>query len=381
MVTDSERQYWERLQRRVQGGLRGGARSLEDLLNHTEGAFPTDVAHLAPALPTRSQTPHPPHRNPDTAGWPEPHPARFEWRFTEASAMQAASFVRDGSAIACLGCPTVFVHLLTRGLNAALFDRNVLLLETLKKLFPEACIVAHDLRWPIPPAYRRTFDTIVADPPWYPAYVYSWVARALEAGRDTGADLYMTQYPPLTRPSAIRELREIQLLLERVGLVETLATSAQYDIPGFEKATMESFGLELRSPWRRASWVRVRLGRSGSVAPAVPQEPSWLFMAFGTEIVALRADLNGAEPALIPLGNGGILRTVSARDPDRIRIGVWTSRNSAFEASGGKTLVRLFALATERFWDEKPSSGFSVSRLLMESGLEGLREYACTSGT
>lgn len=365
--------YESALKRTIGRVLAAGLRTLEEITRSMEGAPPAEVLRLVRSLggspiQTSATAPESPlYRN----DWPEPHPANYEWRFTEETATSIAKLVQHCGRIICLGCPTVFHYLQVYGVNATLFDRNPYIVQAMQALWPRADIRQTDLRFASPADLKGRFEVIVADPPWYPEHILSWVARATELATPQGARLLVTLFPNLTRPRAPREFAQIIHRLRQLGLVRILPLRPLYETPPFEAESFIASGISTLWLWRRGHWAVINLHPGSILTASPPTEPCWRFFRFGKEVVAVRDDIPAGPVHIEPLPPDGILRSTSSRDPQRTKIDLWTSRNRAFWATGGDRLLSLFAAAASSFKCNS-ARDMPIGNLLICEGAEGL---------
>jgi hypothetical protein len=346
-----------------------GAPSLTAVCRQCRGAFPSLVNDLMAqalagvALPHREWLDEDPGMfDSGLPAMPEPHPVDYEWRYAAVTADQLTQHLTEkGGSTGCFGTPTVFWRLRQKDVRATLFDRNEGLARYLSTTDRRHMRVG-DLLTALPPPQTTltdqalSFDTVLLDPPWYLEHMLIWIAAALKYLRP-GGSLIFTLFPDLTRPTALAERRQIMSVVETLGPVSFLPFPAQYTTPLFEHETLSAFGLGDLGQWRSADFVSVSVRNTKLLdLPDPPSEPEWDRVQLGTQVIAIRRDLSNR-----PLGHGlsfsppepdgsFLLKSVSARDPVRKNVSVWTSRNRALvtASSGSQVLPFLSQLSAGR---------------------------------
>lgn len=348
--------YSIRVEKAVLRAASRGTPTLDELCRAGRGAFPTEIKAALDRLRQHrlvGALSDEPKALTNFAHlrelWPEPSPMDYEWRFTptaaEAIACRASEF---GVPIACLGTPTVFASLLAKGVDAVLVDRNPAIVSFLKRHAHNHVLLADvgDL-----PGGLRTFryPVIVLDPPWYFDHLCFWL---MQASRITtqNATLIFPIFQELARPTAEKERIAICETLQNFGSLELFMDAVDYETPLFERETMVALGLPPFATWRVADLAVFNLGPSCmhlDVSP--PVEDVWDHFCFGFQVVGLRrtaVDEGGLTVTPIYEDGSFLLRSVSARDPIKQHIGLWTSRNRAARVTGTSRL-RGFLQALE----------------------------------
>jgi len=337
--------------------VKDGVHSFQHVCSASKGAFPTEVLAVLQELGIvkGSGVPVPLHgirtsiSNP--RWWPEPSPADYEWRFTGESANSIASLaLEEGSSILCLGSPTVFQALLARGADVYLVDRNPYLSELFS--YHSQRIISLDVREieQASSALGRTFDVVVMDPPWYTSHTLYWLSCAALLAKASGSILFPL-FPEFVRPSAGVEREEIFAMLEALG-TPTSGPALLYETPIFEMETLARAGLQIAGDWRTTDLISVKLSPDRpKIAVQAPDEPKWVHFRFGVQIVSLRMDEseNGDSITFAPPYPDGsyLLRSVSARDPIRSRIHLWTSRNRVATLRGISRIRQFLTMLQE----------------------------------
>jgi len=134
----------------------------------------------------------------------------------------------------------------------------------------------------------------------------------------------------MTRPSAESDRIEILDLASRFGQTNLLPCTVDYEVPLFEQRALRYEGINISGPWRSADLLVVTKTRNrlGSPLPMVPASTEWLTIRIGSQIIKLRANASRKWESISQLSNGSWdFPSVSAREPLRREIDLWTSRN------------------------------------------------------
>jgi hypothetical protein len=358
-----------------------GSLTLDELFIHGGGAFPTDVVSCLKAMCSSNLTFFDGsryHRTTavaaegrshgeriSTTPLPEAHPLDFDWRFTvegrENLISQICRHTTTDSKLALLGTPTILEELAKLRPRTYLFDRNPALKAVFSSSHLESSIVNCDLRSPLK-MDSRGFDFVLADPPWYPDYYEAFINRAKELLRLNGI-LFVSVLPWLTRPGAsVDRTLVVQHAFERgFDIIAAVPGILHYESPRFEKAALETAGIEVPS-WRRGDLFVFR--NVGDLTPeprrSDTDESSWHRFVLGTEQVLVIEGSGVGEfefSAVAP--DGPVLPSVSRRSSLRRQIHIWTSGNLAYATTrpevvryclervqGGKSLTDVLATAS-----------------------------------
>jgi len=359
-----------------------GSLTLEELLIQGGGAFPTDVVSCLKAMCSSNLTffdgsryhritavaaegrSHGESRI-STASLPEAHPLDFDWRFTvegrENLISQICRHTTADSKLALLGTPTIFQELAKLRPRTYLFDRNPALKAVFSSSHLESSIVNCDLRSPLK-MDSRDFDFVLVDPPWYPDYYEAFINRAKELLRLNGI-LFVSVLPWLTRPGAsVDRTLVVQHAFERgFDIIAAVPGILRYEAPRFEKAALETVGIEVSS-WRRGDLFVFR--NVGELTPEPRRsdidESSWHRFVLGTvQVLVIEGSGVGEFEFSAVAPDGPVLPSVSRRSSLRRQIHIWTSGNLAYATTrpevvryclerlqGGQSLTDVLATAS-----------------------------------
>lgn len=330
-----------------------GSLTLEELLIHGGGAFPTDVVSClktmcssnliffdgsryrqiaAVAAKGRGQG----QAQTFVTSLPEAHPLDFDWRFTvEGRDNLISQICRHSTAdskLALLGTPTIFQELAKLRPRTYLFDRNPALRAVFSSPHSENSVLSCDLRNPLK-MDSRDFDFVLADPPWYPDYYEAFIDRAKELLRLDGI-LFVSVLPWLTRPGAsVDRTFLVQHAFDRgFDIIAAVPGILHYESPRFEKAALETAGIEVSS-WRRGDLFVFR--NVGELTPEPRRsdidESSWHRFVLGTvQVLVIEGSGIGEFEFSAVAPDGPVLPSVSRRSSLRRQIHIWTSGNLAY---------------------------------------------------
>jgi hypothetical protein len=292
-------------------------------------------------------------------GWPAPHPLDYDWRFApetaESLSANCIELAPEGSEIALLGAPSLVPPLAragghARGQGVTLIDGGAAMTRAVRLAFPSANVACLDLAYGPEVARTRSARVVMADPPWYPEHVTSFLWAAGRLCRPGGHVL--VSLPAIgTRPGLEAERAELLALAGGWGLrlVRLESAALTYLSPRFEQNAHRAAGLRgVPLEWRRGDLaVFENISAAQRPRPAIRSQPDrWEEIAVGSTRIKLRvrAEDGFRDPALLPIVPGDILPTVSRRDARRERVDVWTSGNRVF-ATRGALIVREMLLA------------------------------------
>jgi hypothetical protein len=322
------------------------ASQFQALCRDMDGAFPDLVkeglrGHIKPGTVRRASA-----KAKFDLKAPEPSPVDFDWRFDESTADRLAETLMGGSnrRVLCVGAPTVYGAIASRGGGAFLIDRNSLLAPSLA---PGTFLIADlsavgDLGTLIDDCQ---FDTAIMDPPWYPEAYNLWLFRTLPLLR-SGAEVFVVMFRRYTRPGAQKERTELLKRFENIGHVSFEPYEAVYSTPPFEQEVLARLGLPLVPSWRAGDVIKIELQSDSSLSifdpGGWPVEP-WMRFDLGDQVVAIKDVPADCGPILIADEFPSEVRSVSQRDPTRDRYTVWTSKSRAAVVSGTKRLAAILA--------------------------------------
>lgn len=287
-----------------------------------------------------------------------PHPLDHEWRFDVVTRLRLARLLAETSGpqghVAALGCPTVAYELMraTTSPRVTLIDAN----PGLPLLSDEARYtqISADLRAGLPPDVAMA-DVAIADPPFYPDEVSSFISTASALVRN-GGYLYLALFPATTRPSAQDDVARAIALANDLGwrLVEVQPASLGYRRPRFERNAHEALGLHgVPDDWRKAD---LYIFERTSVSTPTPNWsfapfPSWEEVIVGATRVRV---LFGEAAPDVAIGEvelleevvpGDVLDSVSGRDPRRALANVWTDGNVVWATRRPSMLLAILRAA------------------------------------
>ncbi len=375
--------------------------SLVDVCRLVHGAYPTDV--LAQARIMRelgdldasatflSHTPGPlPKLGAARSRLPLPHPCDFEWRFSLegcdviTKATRGAVRSADGR-VAMLGTSGYAEYVAHAGppFRAHLFELRpeaCSAIETFGSVAVSVGDVAQTWR-----SFPASFDCVVADPPWYPKVVETFVRAAAGLLRDGGTLLLCV--PGLTtRPGLPAERRDLLSIAATEGLIldQLLPRSLEYESPPFELSALRASGLDGFDPyWRLGDLFSFR--RLPGVRAPVPTgsgqqlsiDGNWREVRLGR--ARIRVNTNQTQPAvtdqaLTSVVSGNVLDSVSSRDPRRGLPNVWTTTNRVYATRDPERLLMALQAHT-RDGMARNDEYIAAARKIIDEDLYALRLF------
>ncbi len=273
---------------------------------------------------------------------PVPHPLDFDWRFAAAANERLldewANLARPSGCLVLLGAPSVALEALRRipRIDVTALDKNSAVSKALRQTCPSARAILSDVMRDKLPALSEV-AVVVADPPWYPEHLHSFLWAGSEICRVRGH--LLVSLPPMgTRPGIAEERAKLLDFATELGLrlVRLDDAALPYLSPPFERNALRADGIAgVPVNWRRgdlAVFAKIRIThKARPLAP--PFEARWHEAQVRGVRVRLRPQRDAAfgDPRLISLVAGDILPTVSRRDRRRRHADVWTAGNRIFK--------------------------------------------------
>jgi hypothetical protein len=275
---------------------------------------------------------------------PTPHPLDSSWWFDTPTVRRLMLIVDELTAetahVVLLGTPTLFAAArATCGTRSfTLVDLDPLttqLARPSRRCFTTLCA---DIT--IDPIVLEPSSLVISDPPWYDAEIRSflWTARQV----CTIGGHVVSSFPPLgTRPGIEEQWEGFIEWTKELGLelCSVQHATLSYLSPLFEQNALRAASVpSIGGSWRRGDLAVFRcVDVCRCERPKEASGPHWSERKVGQ--VRIRLRMNGrsmgwADPSLISIAEGGILPSVSRRDPSRSRIDVWTSGNRVFACAG-----------------------------------------------
>ncbi|GJJ16334.1 hypothetical protein MTY414_00070 [Mycolicibacterium mageritense] len=374
---------------------------MAEVCRAVHGAYPTEVLAQAAILRDQGQLDgdptylqHTPASLPVLESaqslLPLPHPRDFEWRFSRKGCAiitdAVLSTVRTRDApVALLGTSGYAEHIARSDLplNARLFERRA-----------EACTVIESVgrvtvtmgdiaqTWHLFPA---SFDCIIADPPWYPTTIETFI-RAAAGLLAEGGTLFLCAPGLTTRPGLPAERREMLRVAAAHGLIldQLVPRALEYESPPFELSALRASGLDGFDPYWRLGDIFAfrRLPGARITATAEPGEQlsiddSWQEVTLGR--ARIRVNTSPLQPTITDqildsVLPGDVLDSVSSRDPRRGVPNVWTTTNRVYSTKNPKRL--LMALQRHIRGDEPTDTEYAhAAQKIVNDELYGLRLF------
>lgn len=310
---------------------------------------------------------------------PVAHPLDYDWRFTTETAehllRQVAAVLEPDDRLAHLGTPSTFLMGIQNfaRFRHVLLERNAAMTNAVAAQLADAGeIICLDLT---EASERLNAAGAILDPPWYVADTLTFLRAAGRLCR-MGAHLWLCQPTLATRPGVHGERVTIERELPTFGLVldGVAAGAVRYQMPHFESMSLQHSTDDFAAPatWRVGDLWTLRKVSDPPSATAVAvtyTAQAWREVAFGPVRIKLRASHRGDDLGeLVP---GGVLTTVSRRDPIRKRIGFWTSGNRVYGLRDPERIGRLIQLCE----NDRIETAFTLARTLQHAGYLGVEQF------
>jgi hypothetical protein len=351
--------------------IRQGKKDFDVLLVSLPGVYPVDVLDslrrlvqagaadeslLTRALSYVSRPPNPTHAQESVLDLPVPHPLDYAWRFGSVACRylldRCLQITNPRETVLFMGAPNLYLYASKNG-----FDRQVVLLDsdtvTVRKIadgIPGGAVCCNIVCGELPEVSARV---VVADPPWYPEYMKSFVWAAASLAQRGG--MVLLCFPPIgTRPTVAQEWLDLKDWACTCGLtlrgVESRALP--YASPPFERNALAVHGiLTVPVHWRHADLACFEV--THKIGIASPQPPlsvgDWCEQDLRNVRVRVRSSnhCQFSVPSLVSLVPGDILSSVSRRDSRRSRAQIWTSGNRIFDCHGPHIFVTILRAMAE----------------------------------
>ncbi len=319
------------------------ANQFQILCREMAGAFPDSVRQAVSGTIVGNSAEFLSARAAMDVNGPEPNPVDYDWRFDARSASSLGELVtrEQYRSVLCVGTPTIYGEIRSRGGDAFLIDRNPLLSRTLTAgtfLIKE---ISGTEDWGSP--INRTFDAAVLDPPWYEEAYNLWLARTMPL-LSAGADVFLVLFRRFTRPDAERQRAELLARFEKIGRISPQHYEVTYSTPPFELEVLRRLRLPSLPSWRAADLVKITLSSKPDLTvfqPLTWRPAKWRRFDLGDQVLAVKEVLSDDGPIEIVDELPSEITSVSQRDPSRERYTVWTSRSRAAVVTGTKRLIAL----------------------------------------
>jgi dGTPase len=266
-VVIGEAEFEEEIKRAIHAAHDRGARELHDILPFCEGADPRVVARVLGELGHEERSVSAGVARQGTselsALFPAADPICCQWWFTVDTIERLATRMAQYSGgpndlVAFVGTPTVAFQYSRRYGGATLFEVDPHVLNVMKAS-PRLTPVAYDVSADVPEGHAGRFAAALLDPPWYPEFVGTFIARGLELARP-GASVLCSLPPRLTRPGIVEERQElVRTILEwDVELVSIEPSATRYLVPEFERRALGDLQGFDGTAWRVGDLLHVR---------------------------------------------------------------------------------------------------------------------------
>ncbi|TCC39364.1 hypothetical protein [Kribbella sindirgiensis] len=303
---------------------------------------------------------------------PVEHPLDADWRFAEQTTIMLAGralrLAGEEGTIVHLGAPSTFVRsALTSQHRHILVDRNQTMIGALRNrgVGPQSLVIGVD----VAELTQLHVDAcaVIADPPWYFDETLQFLRVASDACR-LGGLVLLCQPSMGTRPGVEAERTGLTAALPALGLalVSVESGAVRYVTPHFESTSLRHAlgGFTIPATWRVGDLLVLCRTAEATHIPMLSDQRSekWEEVTFGPVRVKLRQ--SDAQTDLESLVPGDILTTVSRRDPNRGRVGMWTSGNRVYGLVSVEHIGQLLRLCN----DDLNAGVFSLGAVLNRAG-------------
>lgn len=347
--------FRKKIEQWVEAGISAGAKDFDDLLSRLPGIYPTEIYPALSALHAKSRLdsgtlvrlrPVSSARrqmSPSVySSLPPPHPLDFEWRFADQGTRLLLDLAVDlclpGERLVLLGTPGLALQALSRPR-----ERPTVFWGEDNSITRRLISLNRQVDCPLSMQISNLHigrcggaGVVILDPPWYTDYIFPMLATAASICK-VGGYVLISLPPDGTRASAVEDRIRVQGFAEGLGLrvVSNRALELVYETPFFEKNALAAYGLQVKGNWRRGDLFVLRkvVGRDGPIASGRIRRKHWCEIEIGRMrlfVDGVSANKGQVLQRLVP---GGILPTVSRRDPRRSQVQVWTSGNRVFTSS------------------------------------------------
>jgi dGTPase len=214
-------------------------------------------------------------------------------------------------------------------------------------------------------SYRMSsFQIGVADPPWYPVAIYTFLNRVL-ASLAQGGEFLCTLPPRLTRPG-VEELRaELIRSLADAGhqILALERGTVQYQVPRFELAALERIEGFRGIPWRAADLLHVRKHSSNTLAAESLTKLPWRqFSRTPTEFRVFSRGTTYVDRSVTAKELPLYARNISTRAYPNEDADIWTSEKAGIQI--GQHAPMDMALDA---WASGATQSITIDRLVSQN--------------
>lgn len=321
---------------------------LAEVVEKVEGAYPAVVAAALDELGLRYVLTRGSADRRASYGV-ELHALDYEWYFRPETIQFLAERLPPLANVLFIGTPTVAAARARTGQFIRLIDSNPLV----TRRFPDLNLAnTHIARVE---NVRRTFDEpdfILLDAPWNFRDVMTWL-RIGHAHARPGTTIFTSLFPERTRPTAPSERAQVQALAAQIGKTTLDRSALHYETPLFEEEALRAYGLRDVGDWRTGDLLTVNVKNYESVWQRVRRisasnrprrDEHWRTFVIREQVVKLRkrrTHQSGLVLQPIPGCPDNLLPSVSARDPRRRRVGLWTSWNRVASVRSPHRVARV----------------------------------------
>lgn len=271
-IQTCHKENWEKqLESKIKRLLQRGITSFEEVLPLCDGAQPKDVDRIFKNLKDSTIEVSSISLDYKTKFFfklPAANPRLFQWWYTLESQESMTCRLLDihgTDDIACLGTPTLAATIASYSKNVTLLDIDKDIVSLFNNVFSNGSEAeVHDVNNELSESYKKKYDCIAIDPPWYPSELKKFISRAIELSKDS-AIIYCSIPQRLTRPGIEEDRVELISSLQDCGhsILCIESNVMKYIVPYFEEEALKNSGIDINNqPWRSSDLLVIKVNSS-----------------------------------------------------------------------------------------------------------------------
>lgn len=316
---------------------------------------------------------------------PHENPRLFQYWFSEQTCEEILKVSIDminkkNPRLAFIGTPrlALYFHLAYPDLPITIIDISKPTLDYLTQHVNRQVVTINaDVCHDSVPVNLCAFDAIFIDPPFYPDYYKGFLTWA-DALQNNGGLLFAVLFGTTVKDDNSERKTVMDEISKRYVFIKSFDDMLQYKVPQFEKQTYNDILTEdiMLSDWRKNTLGVFAKCTFDTVYDYGVDDDQWDEYVFGRKTIMVRKSNgtnNASEFVFHPLYNDTmILKSVSRKCSDRVRVDLWTSDNEVFSAS--ESALQLLRILLNKMEKKIELEHAELEQLKEQYGAEKIRD-------